>query len=41
MPWPAFELADIFRLYGAAAEKCSQCDYTRIAYNSCLMGSFL
>jgi hypothetical protein len=64
MARPAFELAGIFRQYGAAyragrklpreqlrvmraievcrtaalgghAEKCSQCDHTRIAYNSC------
>jgi len=26
---------------GGHVEKCSQCDLTRIAYNSCLMGSFL
>ncbi len=64
MPRPAFELADIFRQYGARyrqahplpraqlrvmraieacrtaalgghVEQCSQCDFTRISYNSC------
>jgi len=25
---------------GGHAEKCGQCDYTRISYNSCLMESF-
>jgi hypothetical protein len=64
MPRPAFELAGVFRQYGAAyrathrlplqqlrvmravevcrtatlgghVEKCGQCDYTRISYNSC------
>jgi hypothetical protein len=25
---------------GGHVEKCSQCDFTRIAYNSCLMESF-
>lgn len=68
MPRAAFEVADIFRKYGAAyraehslplaelrvmraievcrtatlgghIEKCSHCDYTCQAYNSCLMGS--